>query len=294
MRWIVSLSIVVVCAVTACGGPQIPTHNGYKPKEAKPWKKPKALKFDDKMEAKAEGDLSYPDMRRARWFELTLPSSGELTIALEITPPGDAVNDDFDLGMEVLDPSYRVISKSDLEDEDAHELNKKKTLVELAPGKYLVHLYLQGRMDTADFVLHAAFKATAAAEVKSNFPAEVEFVPVLPQVPIQDDTPRSYKPPVIVEKHGPRRPKPPQATPQATPVATVSARIINVQIVAGGTQITLGRGTTTGASDGMHGSIRGVPGAFQISGCNERTCTATIKATPDQIKASDSMVTLTP
>ena len=90
MRWIVSLSIVLGCAVTACGGPQIPTHNGYKPKEAKPWKKPKALKFDDKGEAKAEGDLSYPDMRRARWYELNLPSSGQLTLGLEVTPPGTA------------------------------------------------------------------------------------------------------------------------------------------------------------------------------------------------------------
>jgi hypothetical protein len=294
MRWIVSLSIVVVCAVTACGGPQIPTHNGYKPKEAKPWKKPKALKFDDKGEAKAEGDLSYPDMRRARWYELSLPSSGQLALGLEVTPPGDAVNDDFDLGLEVLDSAYRVLSKSDLEDEDAHELNKKKKLVELAPGKYLVHLYLQGRTDTADFVLHAAFKTTAAAEVKSNFPADVLFVPVLPQVPLQDDTPRNYKPPVVVEKHGPRHRPTPAPTPAAAPAATVSARIINVQIVAGGTQITLGRGTTTGANDGMHGSIRGVPGAFQIGGCNERTCTATIKATPDQIKSSDNMVTLTP
>ncbi|HEX3762033.1 MAG TPA: hypothetical protein VHW23_25205 [Kofleriaceae bacterium] len=279
--------------MTACGGPQIPTHNGYKPKEAKPWKKPKVLKFDDKQEAKADGDLSYPDMRRARWFELSLPTNGQLSLALEVTPPGDAVNDDFDLGMEVLDPSYRVISKSDLEDEDAHELNKKKTLVELAPGKYLVHLYLQGRTDTADFVLRAAFKSTAAAEIKSNFPAEVGFVPVLPQVPIQDDTPRNYKP-VIVEHHEHKRTQARAQTPPPPPVATVSARIINVQIVSGGTQITVGRGTTTGASDGMHGSIHGVPGGFQIGGCNERTCTATIKATPDQIKASDGTVTLTP
>jgi hypothetical protein len=291
MRWIVSLSIVLGCAMTACGGPQIPVHNGYKPKEAAPWKKPKALKFDDKGEAKAEGDLSYPDMRRARWYELNLPSSGQLTIGLEITPPGDAVNEDFDLGMEVLAPGYRVISKSDLDDEDAKELNKKKTLVELAPGKYLVHLYLQGRMDTADFVLRAAFKSTAAAEVKTNFPAEVPFVPVLAQVPLQDDTPRNYKP-VIVEKHGPKHTRP--ATPAPPPAATVTARIINVQIVAGGTQITLGRGTTTGATDGMHGSIRGVASGFQIGGCNDRTCTATIKATPDQIKTSDNMVTLTP
>ena len=295
MRWIVSCSIVLVGALAACGGPQIPAHNGYKPKEAKPWKKPKTLKFDDKMEAKAEGDLSYPDMRRARWFEVALPSNGQLTLGLEITPPGDAVNDDFDLGMEVFDPGSKIISKSELDDEDAHELNKKKTLVELAPGKYLIHLFLQGRTDTAEFVLHAAFKPTAAAEVKSNFPAEVLFVPVLPLVPLQDDTPRNYKP-VVVVNHGPKHVAPRPATPVKTeaPPPTVSARIINVQIVAGGTQITVGRGTSTGAADGMHGSIHGVASGFQIGGCNERTCTATIKATPDQIKSSDGTVTLSP
>jgi len=140
MRWIVSISIALSIALMACGGPQIPTHNGYKPKEAKPWKKPKVLKLDDKHEAKADGDVSYPDMRRARWYEIALPSNGQLSLALEVTPPGDAVNDDFDLGMEVVGPTYRVISKSDLEDEDAHELNKKKTLLDLPPGKYLIHL----------------------------------------------------------------------------------------------------------------------------------------------------------
>jgi hypothetical protein len=292
MRWIVSLSIVLVCTVTACGGPQIPTHNGYKPKEAKPWKKPRALKFDDKGEAKAEGDLSYPDMRRARWFELSLPSSGQLTLGLEATPPGDAVNEEFDLGMEVLDPAYRVISKSDLEDEDAHELNKKKTLVELAPGKYLVHVYLQGRMDTADFALHATFKATAAAEVKSNFPADVLFVPVLAQVPLQDDTPRNYRPQTQAVVKVIKKPNAPPPPPP--PAATVSARIIGVQVVSGGTLITVGRGKSSGASDGMKAKINGISGAFTIGNCNERTCTATVAATPDQIKNSNGTVTLSP
>jgi hypothetical protein len=291
MRWIVSLSIVLM----ACGGPQIPTHNGYKPKEAKPWKKPKVLKFDDKLEAKADGDVSYPDMRRARWFQVELPVNGQLSLMLEITPPGDAVNDDFDLGMEVLDPSYRVISKSDLEDEDAHELTKKKTLVDLAPGKYLVHVYLEGRMDTADFVLHASYKSTAAAEAKTNFPAEVLFVPALAMVPLQDDTPRSYKPPttvvakVIRKPRGPKEPPP----PTAPPAATVSARIISIQVVTGGTMITVGRGKASGASDGMKGKISGV-GEFTIGNCNDHTCSATVKATPDQIKAASGTVTLSP
>jgi hypothetical protein len=288
MRWIVSLSIVLM----ACGGPQVPTHNGYKPKEAKPWKKPKVLKFDEKNEAKADGDLSYPDMRRARWYQVELPSNGQLSLALEITPPGDAVNDDFDLAMEVLDPSFRVVSKADLEDEDAHELNKKKTLVELAPGKYLIHLYLQGRMDSADFVLRAAFKSTAAAEAKTNFPAEVPFVPALAMVPIQDDTPRNYKPQTTAIAKVSRKPR--EAAPPPPPVATVNARIIGVQVVAGGTLITVGRGKASGASDGMHGKIAGISSNFTIGNCNDRTCTATVQATPDQIKNSNGTVTLSP
>jgi hypothetical protein len=83
MRWIVSLCLLLA----ACGGPQIPAHNGYKPKEAKPWQKAKTLKFDDKLEAKTDGDLSYPDMRRAHWYQLTLPSNGQLQLQLEVTPP---------------------------------------------------------------------------------------------------------------------------------------------------------------------------------------------------------------
>ena len=296
MRWIVSLSVVVIGAM-ACGGTQIPSHNGYKPKEAKPWKKPKVLKFDDKGETKSDGVVSYPDMRRAKWFEVTLPSNGQLSIALEITPPGDAVNDDFDLGLEVLDPHLRVISKSELEDEDAHELNKKKTLVDLAPGKYLIHLFLQGRMDTADFALRAAFKPTAAAEAKTNFPADVKFVPTLAMVPIQDDTPpgRIAKAPPP-GPHPPRHP-PPTPTPTATPTPTgvpLRARVIGMQIVGRGTQVVVSRGTTTGASNGMKLSLTGVSGTFPLETCKDQTCSATISATPDQIRAANSMVTLTP
>ena len=295
MRWIVSSSIVLVGVLAGCGGPEIPAHNGYKPKEAKPWKKPKALKFDDKMEAKADGDVSYPDMRRARWYEVTLPSNGQLAISLEITPPGDAVNDDFDLGLEVFDPRARAISKSDLEDEDAHELNKKKTLVDLAPGKYLIHIFLQGRMDTADFVLHAAFKPTAAAEAKSNFPADVLFVPTLPMVPIQDDTPRNYKPPATTVTRVTRHPRPtPTATPTPPPAATINGRIIDMQIVSSGTQVVISRGTTTGAADGMKAKLAGVSATAVIGNCKPQTCSTILKATPDQIRAANSMVTLSP
>ena len=293
MRWIVSLSIVAMVGLGACGGPQAPTHNGYKPKEAKPWKKPKTIKLDDKMEGKADGDLSYAEMRRARWYQIDLPANGQLSLQLEVTPPGDAVNDDFDLGMEVFDPSFRVVSKSDLEDEDAHELNKKKTLVDLRPGKYLIHLFLQGRMDSAEFALRTAFKPTAAAEAKTNFPAEVLFVPPLPLVLLQDDTPAHYKPQVTTVTHRPRPATPKPVKPDAPVLATVSARIIGIQVVAGGTAITVGRGTASKAADGMKASIAGIPGAYELHNCTDNTCVATIKATPDQLKGASS-VTLTP
>jgi hypothetical protein len=297
MRWIVSFHVLSACllaSVTGCGGPDIPAHNGYRPKEARPWKKPKTLKLDEKMEAKTDGELSYPEMRRARWFQIDLPTDGELALTLEVTPPGDAVNEDFDLAMEVIDPSSRVISKSDLEDEDAGELTKKKTLVELSPGKYLIHLYLQGRLDSADFVLRAAFKPTAAAMAKTTFPAEVAFVPSLAMVPIQDDTPRNYKPPGTAVVKVNRQPRTAQPPPPTTPVATVSARIIGVQVVSGGTQITVGRGKATGASDGMKGKIGGISAGFVLTGCDDRTCKATVAATPDQINSSSGTVTLTP
>jgi hypothetical protein len=293
MRWIVSLSIVVAVALIGCGGTQIPTHNGYKAKETKPWKKPKTIKLNDKMEGKIDGDVSYGEMRRAKWYQVDLPANGQLSLQLEITPPGDAVNDDFDLAMEVLDPSLRVISKSDVEEEDAHELNKKKTLVDLAPGKYLIHIYLQGRMDSADFTLRTAFKSTVAAEAKTNFPAEVPFVPPLPLVLLQDDTPPHYKPQVTTVTRTPRRTPPKEPKPEVAVVATVSARIIGIQVVSGGTSITVGRGLRSGAANGMKVKIAGVSGTFSLANCNDNTCNAVIAATPDQIKGA-STVTLSP
>lgn len=288
--------VLAVVVLSACAGPQIPQHSGYKSDKAKPWKKPKAIALDEKLEGKTEGELQYGDFRRAKWFSLDIPANGELALRLEITPPGDEANDDFDLAMEVLDPGYRVISKSDLEEEDAHELNKVRTLYDLAPGKYLIHLYLQGRKDSADFVLRAAFKRTAAAEVKSDFPAKVAFLPPLPMVPINDDTPKSYRPPttaVVKIKKGPRQPTVKVEKPGPAPT-TKNARVIGLSVVSGGTQITVGIGTAQEVAAGWKLKIQGVSGGFTLSDCGERTCKATVTATPDQIKAGGGNVTLSP
>lgn len=292
MRWIVP---ALVAVLFGCGGVKVPKHSGYRSDKSKPWKKAKVLSWDEKLEAKTEGDLDYKDQRRVRWFAVDLPAQGEITLRLEITPPGEQTNEDFDLGLEVLDPGFRVISKSDLEDDDAGELTKTKALLDLNPGRYYFHLYLQGRLDTADYILRLSYKRSAPAEIKSNFPAEVAFVPALAMVPLDDDTPKNYKPekPQVVKVvRGPRTKPEPKLEPKAV---AMQARIIGVSIVSGGTQITVGKGTATGAAAGMKGKINNMStGNFTLASCNERTCLAVVQATPDQIKGAGGTVSLTP
>lgn len=272
-------------------------HNGYKGGDkAKPWKKAKTLKFDDKMEAKAQGELSYAGYKRAAWFTADLTSAGQLDLKLEITPPGEGGDDEFDLGFEVLDPGNRVIARSNKEEgDDTGEIQKSKSLKDLEPGKYLIHLYLQDRRDSCDYILRATFKPMNTVG-NSDFPSQVAFMPNLPMVPLQDDTPKGYKSPTTVVtttvKHrptGPKEPKPPKE-PTPPPVTAKTARIIGMQVVGGGTQITIGIGTSGGMADGVKGKITNVAGSeFTLANCGARTCTATVKATPDQIKGSGSV-----
>ena len=283
--------VLLVFAVAACGGQQIPQHNGYRETTTKPWKKFKTLKFDEKGESKTDGDLSYPDRRRAAWFGIDLAAPSNLTIRLDITPPGDAVNDDFDLGLEVLDPANRPVVRKDAEEGDSqHDLNKTADLKDLPPGHYLLHLYLQGRLDSAEYTIHASLKSAASAEVKSDFPSQVAFVGPLAMVPVTDDTPKNYKPPtttpvVVTHHHGAAPPPPPKTPP---PAASVSARIIAVSAGSSGTTITVARGTAAGAHNGETGKVVGVSGAsFSLANCNERACQATLTGvTTDQINRS--------
>lgn len=290
MRWIVLVS-AALAALVACGGPKVPMHSGYKTDTAKPWKKAKPLVLDEKNEAKAEGELSYRDYRRARWYAVELPANGELTLKLDITPPGDTVNDEFDLAVEVLDEGFRVIGKSDLEEADAGELAKAKTLVDLPAGRYLLHLYLQGRMDSADYELRVKFERTAPAEVKTTFPSEVEFVPPLALVPPKDDTPVNYRAPAPVVRTTVRRTRKPP-TPEKPKAEPLPARIVAIVVVDGGTQITLARGTANGASNGMAGSLKSF--GFALKDCSETRCKAVLSATPDQVRSAGDTVFLRP
>lgn len=290
------MALLLLLAAVACGGPEIPQHNGYRSDKAKPWKKARTLKLDDQLQAKAKGDLSYPDMRRAVWYDLELVQQSDVDLMVEINGPGDAVNDSFDLGVEMLDPGFRKLIRKDQEEGD-QQGEEKKTLQakNLAPGHYMIHMYLQGRLDTADYVLHVAVHQAPPTVGKSDFPALVAFPGQLAMVPITDDTPKGYKPPtttptvVVKTTHHQQVKKEPPPPP---PPTTMNARIINISVVAGGTQITIGRGTSSSppAAAGMKGKVNGIAtGAFTLAACNERTCTATVAATPDQIKGAGSV-----
>lgn len=286
-------ALLLVSALVACAGGSIPRHNGYRSTKARPWKKFATLQFDEKLEAKTEGELSYRELRRAAWIAVDLPSSGELNLELEANPSSDIVSDTFDLGLEVLDEGYRSLLRKDLEEGEAQQdLVKTATLKDLTSGRYWIHLYLQGRLDAGEYILRAAFKSGTVTEGKSDFPAQVANIGPLPLVPITDDTPQTYRSPPVVSK---KRRKSPPRPPPPPPAVPMSARIIRVSVVTGGTQITVGRGTTGGAAAGMRGKVEGLAnGGFVLAGCEERTCTATLQGiTPDMLKGS-GRVSLSP
>lgn len=275
--------------VAACGGRDVPLHNGYKSAKAKPWKKPKNLALNEKFEAKIDGELNYATYKRARWYAVQLPSAGELALNLEITPPADA--EDFDLAMEVFDPGNRVIAKADLEEEDAKETTKKRLVEITAPGRYLLQIYVQGRMDTAEYELQLAF-TPKPGELKTDFPASVAFIDDLPQVPLTDDTPADRKPKVIAHT-GRRVPSPPKKDPVvvAAPASTsFSGMVLKVIVVGDGTEITFSR--AEGVNPGMKGRVVGVQNSgFAVGNCSDRSCKGVVRATPDQIGAGKVSIT---
>jgi hypothetical protein len=289
------LAALVIPVIAACGGVQVPQHNGYKNKNAEPWKKAKEIKLDEKMHGKVDGDLDYKDFRRAKWYVVNLPASGDLTVSLEVSPPGE---DKFDMAVEVLDANGNVITKSDKDDDDGYELKKSKSLVELPAGPYLIHLYLEGRLDAAEYDLDLQYAPRELASA-DTFPRDVAFPPALPVVPLTDDTPfvkptggggggggGGHRPTGGGGGGGGGGQKPPPPPPPPAGGA-VSARIINVNVGGGGTQITFNKGTDAGVNDGSRGSVDGIKGSgFEAFGCGAKSCKGVVKVSADEVNRS--------
>jgi hypothetical protein len=273
--------------LAGCAGKQIPQHTGYKGKKPTPWTKATAIELDDELAGKAEGELDYGAYKRAKWFTVTLPGPGELTIDLEVVPSGDA---DMDVAMEVLDKNFHVVTRADADAEDANEQKKQRKLADLDEGIYYIHLYLEGRLDAADFEVKLKF-ARGTKPWKSDFPQQVAYLNELPAVPPLDDTPMAPpKPPP--KPHGPRPPKPPKPDdPTPRGPQPVAADISDIQPDTNGSKLVIAAGTNDGVADGMKGSVPGIKlNTFTLFGCGPNRCFAKVKAQPDDVRAVGTVI----
>ena len=287
MRASILLSLAVAVLVAGCGGKQVPQHTGYKGKKPTPWTKAKVIELDEEFFAKVEGELDYGEYKRAKWFALTLPGPGTVVFDLEAVPSADQ---EMDVAFEVLDSNFHILTRADADADDVNEQKKQRKLEELDEGTYLVHVYLQGRLDAADFELKVKF-TRGDQPWKSDFPNQVSFLVELPTVAPLDDTPA--KPAKVVKVN--RRPRkiPTASTPTPTPTGKqpVLADITDVQPDANGSKIVIGGGTSDGLENGMRGSVVGVKGGgFSLSGCNANRCLATVKVAVDDVRGSGSVI----
>jgi hypothetical protein len=292
-----ALAIIAIAwmglGLSACG-PSIPGHNGYKSAKASPWRNPKVVKLDDNREGKADGELDYPSQKRAKWYAVDLPTAGDLQVTVEANPSND--NGDFDLGMEIVGPGNRVMAKADLEDEDAHELTKTRSVAGLDAGRVLIHLFLQGRLDNSDFELKVKF-SSKVTEVASDFPAQVAYLPSLALVPVIDDTPEGYikkptgKRPTGVVKR-PTTPKEPKEV--EAPKTKVTAKVLRATMSDKSTSLVLSAGSDDGVAEGWRGVVSGVKGiSFTVRNVTQRTCKAVLEGvTAEQVTGHS--VTLSP
>lgn len=333
-----------------------PAHAGYavgtsQAGPTRPWAKPSSLKLDARGRLAAELTLSYPKRARAKWLAIDVPASGALTLAVETFPTSGG---DVAVGVELYDPSLirllaeqeaamaaeelprrpaQVVGEAD-EDGFVTEADEEPrddvavaegeagprtyTFEHLAPGRYLVHLFVSRRLDEATVEVVGKFASgpgPSAAGGDALMVADVALLPPLPLVPVADDSPASKSSRDRARDHdvrkpdtkpGPRRDKPekpekpdkldkPDASIEpAPPGVPSSARIINVSVIAGGTEITINRGADHGLAPGVVGQVAGVrQGAFTLASCAPRTCKAVVKASANDL-AGASKVTLKP
>ena len=289
-------------ALLACGGVEVPVHDGYREGQERGWKKPKVLDFDEDFEIEDDGELSYPKRRRARWMAVNLPDDGELQITVETTPTGLAAeaaeleeeNDPFNIAFEVLDERFKILERADREADDASDRKRSRTVSKLLKGRYLLHLYLEKRLDEAEYTLRIKYNRVAI-DPETDFPAQVAFIEPLPVVPAFDDSPEGGGRRCKGSKCG-KRPKPdkdPVANnnkpPGDVPAGQITARIIGVRQASSGTTITISVGSNDGVNQGWKGQVittkgQAIPGgSFKISKVTARTSTATVSASPDAV-----------
>ncbi len=290
--------------LSACATRSVPDHDGYRNAAARQaWEKPTVLEFDEDNEAEVDGELSYPNRRRARWYAVELPDSGNLDVRLDYLPLGEESDevdiededDPFDVGFEVYDSGYKQLVRADRDEEDAGEDSKRRTLEDLSQGQYLVHVFVQRRLDEVDFTLRMQFRPRYVA-AKSDFPRNVAFVDPLPQVPQVDDAPPPEPPRCRgrrcrdreSRRPSARNPRPPTTTP-APSADAIKGRIIGARGTSEGTRITINRGSAHGIERGRRGRVvtrsgsNIANGSFTIVQVKTRESYAVVGASTDAV-----------
>lgn len=300
-RRVVSAGLAVAFAA-ACGGADIPEHNGYKSAKSRPWQRPTVLELDDALEAEVDDSVSYPKRQRARWFAIDLPTHGELEV--QVTVVGLVEDREVDLAFEVLDEGYQTLAQANRDEDDAGDEQKSRTVKGIAPGRYYIHVYAERRLDEADFTLQVAFRGGLGGggpsdEGSPNFPASVSYITALPDVPAVDDAPAAPPPepaPVVKKCKGSRCKKKPEPRPTAEPQPqqkAIRARIAGiVSVTSGGTLIRIDRGSQQGIKVGWKGSVvtsagAAIPsGSFEVSKVSQGESFGTVRATADSVTAA--------
>jgi hypothetical protein len=301
------LFIVAVASsfLTVGCGPKVPQHDGYKNKKYKPWAKPKMIEFDEDNEAEVDGWVDYSKRKRARWYLTEIPGDGELNIEMKVTAIGDGEeeeqDEEFDLAFEVLDEEFRVITTANLDDDDAGDRRKDRTLYELPQGKYYVHVYAQARLDKAEFAIEMKWKR-GSIEEETNFPKEVDWPPTLALVPAFDDTPVALDEPKKKKKKKYKKKKYKKKKKKTDKKETkkddkpkaggMAGRIVNLSAAGGGTRITINRGSSKGVEVGWKGAVinskgQSIPdGTFTIDKVTASESQGTVGASRDAVEAA--------
>jgi hypothetical protein len=282
-----------LCLAGACGG-SAPVHTGYPEGDSAPWEKASSLRLNDNLEAMSEGELSFPNRHRARWYAVDLPAPGKITarVSTESTVKG------ADIAMEILDAGFNVNAEGQ-NDDDIGQPKKVREYKDARQGKSYIHIYTIGRDDVVAYTLRVRFEPkpqTARIEPvtspsgpdKTQFPWTVPNLPVLPQVgkgggggTVAKETP------------------PPPPDPNAG-FTVIKATIIEFNSAGSGVRVILNKGQNQNLADGLEGDVLsgGKPlkgGHFKIKSCHADDCEAVApSATMDQIQANRSVVVKIP
>jgi hypothetical protein len=263
--------LLVLLFLVGCG-PKTIDHSGYPAGDNKPWAKPKSLKLDERYEAKVDGTASYPKKERARWYVVELPADGKMTATITI----DARAPGADLGMEILDAGFNVLSK---DADDELQPKKERVADKITGGKAYIHIYTLKRPDEADYTLRlrfAPFLTTTA--VTPTVVAVADEIPNHPDLAQVSSTDAKRRPSTGPRPEKPEKPEKPPPAPKG-----VSARIYEFGIKDGKVHIKIDKGQVDSVEAGWRGYVLSaksgdkIPGSdFTVQKVKESDCEASV------------------